>query len=111
MRVREAAGRPKPGKAVISWICAPRRGKHVNGTRHEGLCVAVPGLSAERELTVRASGDPPPARRPRQRPATEEDGNLLAAAVPGWQGGIVSFASSASMAATAATSLRSQAVT
>src|SRR5215213_6619677 len=62
------------------------QGEHVDGPRYEGLCLVVPGVEAEGELPVRASRNEAPARRPGQRPLAEEDGDLVAAAVPGWQG-------------------------
>jgi hypothetical protein len=60
--------------------------EHVHGARREGLCLLVPRVVAEGELSVRASGNEAPARCPSQRSAAEEDCDLLAAAVPGWDG-------------------------
>src|SRR5579859_212098 len=38
------------------------QGEHVDGARQEGLRLAVPGVEAEGELPVGASGDETPAR-------------------------------------------------
>ena len=62
------------------------QGEHVDGVRHEGLRLVVPGVGKEGDLPVRANGDEAPSRRPGQRPAAEEDSDLFATAVPGWQG-------------------------
>jgi hypothetical protein len=62
------------------------QGEHVDSVRHEGLRLVVPRVGKEGELPVRANGDETPARRPGQQPAAEEDSDLFATAVPGWQG-------------------------
>src|SRR5215469_2568639 len=62
------------------------QGEHVDGARREGLCLVVPGVAAEGELPVRASGDEAPVSRPCKWPAAEIDGDLFAAAVPSGYG-------------------------
>jgi hypothetical protein len=87
------------------------QGEHVDGVRHEGLRLVVPGVGKEGDLPVRANG----MRRQRVAPASGPPLRKIATCSrPRYQvgrGGIVIFASSASMATTASTSLRSQAVT
>src|SRR5260221_14589935 len=91
-RLREGRGKVEAAEGV--WVEEGRdllnlraaQGKHVDGTRREGLCLVVPGVGAERELPICPSRLEAPAHRPAQHSAAEEDCDLFAAAVPGWQG-------------------------
>src|ERR1700733_14183362 len=88
-RFIEGGGKVKAAEGIWgeegSDLLDPRavQGEHVDGEQHEGLCLVVPGVAAEGELPVRASGDEAPVARPRKWPAAEVDGDLFAAAVPG----------------------------
>src|ERR1700677_3132767 len=50
------------------------QGEHVDGAQREGLCLVVPGVAAEGELPVRASGDEAPVARPCKWPVAEVEG-------------------------------------
>jgi hypothetical protein len=66
---------------------------------------------AERRLPVRSDSEEPPPRLARKRPAAQEPGDRVAAAVPRRDRGMAIVASSVSIATTASTSARSQAST
>src|SRR6266511_595190 len=78
-----ASGRPKPWKAsglrraVISSICVPRSREHFDAGGHKDVHLLVPDVGAECELPVRAGGYEAPALYACERPAAEEDGDLL----------------------------------
>src|SRR2546429_90282 len=72
------------GRDVADQVAA--QSEHVERERKVALLVLIPAVEGERDLSVGTNLDLTPTPRARERPASQEDGDLVATAEPGLQG-------------------------